>query len=202
MDWEQIYHRLASDTNDAEAWAALERRARIWARAVFWKHGRDAIEDVVADTCAAIALGLSGARGAETFAGYAYGQFLNARRRMLRNGLPSGVPLGTFDIAAPLEEDELDTDSLMRLRHALATLPQRERTAVTMRYFHELSSASIATELGVTDGNARRILFNGLRRLRSKLSSRHRLTGEGAFEIGPLTRVTRCAGEAVGAPGH
>lgn len=194
MDWEQIYQRLAADTNDGQAWDALERRVRVWARAVFWKHGNHAIDDVVADTCAAVALGLRGARGPETFAGFTYGHYLNARRRMLRSGLPSGVPLGTMDVAAPSEEDELDSDSLMRLRIALATLPQRERAAVSLRYFSELPSARIAAELGVTDGNARRILFNGLRRLRARLGSRHWLT-DTDHELAPLTCATRYAAE-------
>jgi len=170
MDWEQIYQRLAADTNDAPAWAALDQRVRGWARAVFWKHGNHAIDDVVADTCAAVALGMRGARGPQTFAGFTYGHYLNARRRMLRSGLSSGVPLGTIDVAAPAEADELDPETLTRLRAALDRLPRRERAAVTLRYFNELPSTRIAAELGVTDGNARRILFNGLRRLRLAIS--------------------------------
>jgi RNA polymerase sigma factor (sigma-70 family) len=193
MDWEQIYVRFTSDTNDAQAWEALERRVRVWARAVFWNDSPHAIDDVVADTCAAVALGIGRARGAETFAGFAYGHFLNARRRMLRSYLPGCVPLGTMDVAAPFEEDELDPDAVLRLRHALDALPQRECAAVTLRYFHELPSARIAAQLGVTNVNARRILFNGLRHLRTTLGSRHAPT-----ESGP--RVTRSAPEAVAAP--
>jgi RNA polymerase sigma factor (sigma-70 family) len=184
MDWEQIYCRLAADANDARAWSALERRVRAWARAVFWKHGHHLVEDVVADTCASVAVNLEGARGAETFAGFAYGHFLNARRAVLRSGLPTGQPLGSIDIAAPLANDDgLDPDVLGRLRLALAAIPQRERTAVVMRYFHESNSARIAAELGVTTGNARRILFNGLSRLRAQLGSRAEWLTEGSARM-------------------
>jgi RNA polymerase sigma factor (sigma-70 family) len=199
MDWEQIYLRFASDTNDAQAWAALERRVRVWARAVFWQDSPNAIDDVVADTCAAVALGISRARGAETFAGFAYGHFLNARKRMLRSHPPGWVPLGAMDVAAPLEEDELDPDTVTQLHHALAALPQRECAAVTLRYFDELPSTRIAVELGVTDVNARRILCNGMRRLRATLGSRHART-ESNPQLTPRPRVTRFAPEVGAAP--
>lgn len=140
---------------------------------MFWRHSQQSVEDVVADTCAAVALTLNGARGGDTFAGYTYGHFLNARRRLLRSGLPSGQPLGNIDVAAPLDDDDgPELEDLGRLRQALDLLPHRERKAIVLRYFEERNSAGIGTELGVTSGNARRILFNGLQHLRAQLGSR------------------------------
>jgi RNA polymerase sigma factor (sigma-70 family) len=133
---------------------------------------RHLIDDAVVDTCAGIALNLHAARGPATFAGFAYGHFLNARRRLLRVAIQANLSIEGIDVAAPLADDEPDADAITTLRHAVAALPTRERTAVTLRYFHDFSSARIAGELGVTSGNARRILFNGLRRLRAQLHSR------------------------------
>jgi RNA polymerase sigma factor (sigma-70 family) len=173
VDWDQIYDRLTSDTNDAVAWRALEKRVAGWARAAFWTQARHLIDDAVVDSCAAIALNIESARGAATFAGFAYGHFLNARRRLLRVELQrAGVSLDDLDLPAPPAEEGPDTEALNHLQRALATLPPRERTAVTLRYFDELSSAGIAAALGVSRVNARRIVFNGLRRLRVRMRSR------------------------------
>lgn len=175
MDWQEIYRRLEAETNDYEAWMVLERHVAGWARAVFRSRGVHVVQDAVADTCAAVALNLQEARGPDTFAGFVYGHFLTVRRRLLR-GAPTWVPLDGIDLAAPDQEEAPDTDEVRRLQRALAELPLRERRAVVLRYFDDCPSARIAAELGVTDGNARRILFNGLRRLRTRLCSRHGLS--------------------------
>jgi RNA polymerase sigma factor (sigma-70 family) len=170
MGWEDIYQSLISDTEDYQAWKLLERKVHAWARATFWKYGHDAIDDVVAETCAAVALSLTGARGADSFRGFVYGHFLNARRRILKMVVPSGYPLGGMDVPAPLDHDDrVDAEMLARLRQALSRLPQRERTAILMRYFLNRNSAEIALKLGVTSGNARRIIFTGMSRLRATL---------------------------------
>ena len=168
MEWECIYARLVCDAEDAAAWQALARRVECWARAVFRGRGHQVTEDVVAETCASVALGLDSARGADTFAGFVYGHFLNARRRMLRVEFLSqrSESLDDMDLAADAVEDDQQPDAVVELRRALEFLPDRERRAIRLRYFSELPAVAIAAELGVTDGNARRIVFNGLRRLR------------------------------------
>ena len=173
MDWESLYLRLTRDCEDALAWRALERRVESWARAVFRGRGSSVVEDVVAETCASVALAIAGARGPETFSGFVYGHFLNVRRRALRavSSIQSSQSLEGVEIAAAAAADEPDPDAIALLHQALNYLPERERRAVTLRYFHELPSAGIAAELGVTSGNARRIVFNGLRRLRTHLRS-------------------------------
>jgi RNA polymerase sigma factor (sigma-70 family) len=70
-------------------------------------------------------------------------------------------------LAAP--ESEPTPASIALMRRAVAALPERERKAVCMRYFDELPAVAIASELGVSTVNARRIVFNGLRRLRTDL---------------------------------
>jgi RNA polymerase sigma factor (sigma-70 family) len=173
MDWESIYLRLTRDCEDALAWRALERRVESWAHAVFRGSGSSIVEDVVAETCASVALGIVGARGPETFSGFVYGHFLNVRRRTFRAvfSSQSSQSLDGVEIAAAAAADGPDPDAIALLHQALVHLPDRERRAVTLRYFHELPSAGIAAELGVTSGNARRIVFNGLRRLRTHLRS-------------------------------
>ena len=166
MEWPEIYERLLVDRNDRQAWHGLERRVRRWARSVFGARGTHAVDDAVADTCAAAVLNLDGARGAETFAGFVYGHFLNVRRGVLKTNQPVVFALDEYDVAAPDDDDGPDPAALVQLHSALAALPARERRAVTLRYFDEQSSTAIGTALGVTRSNARRIVHNGLRGLR------------------------------------
>jgi len=166
VDWHEIYQRLLVDRNDRQAWRSLELRVRRWARTVLITRGTHAIDDAVADTCAAALLNLDDARGAETFAGFVYGHFLNVRRGVLKTAHPLTLGLDDLDVPVPVDEHGPDRAELLRLRSALAALPPRERRAVTLRYFDEQSSTAIGSELGVTRGNARRIVHNGLRGLR------------------------------------
>jgi RNA polymerase sigma factor (sigma-70 family) len=173
MNWNDIYEGLLLDSNDALAWTSLQDHVRCWARGVLAGRAPHAIEDAVAETCAATVVGLQNARSGETFAGFAYGHFLNVRRRLIRDqALIQRTQ--TLDVDLPLvaATDEPDPEIVAMVRRAVDGLPERERRAVRMRYFDELSSTAIASALGVSNVNARRIVFNGLRRLRTELSNR------------------------------
>ena len=169
MDWPEIYSRLRADRNDAAAWGELEARVRRWARATLGEHGPDLVEDAVADTCTRVVLDLGDARGADTFAGFAKGKFLNARKAAvawLRQ------PIVRLDEelelpSPPAGRSESRWDALYEvLDRCLERLPRRDRLAVQLRYYEDAQAARIARELQVTEGNARRIVFNGVNRLR------------------------------------
>jgi RNA polymerase sigma factor (sigma-70 family) len=165
-DWVAIYARLRHDPNDEEAFAALARRVVRWAaRELTSPAERAEREDVVADTCAAVVLGLDRAHGAATFAGFVYGHYLNARRQALRECQRPVEPYGTHDPPAPVAEGP-SPDECALLARCLGALPRRERRAVELRYFAEATTAEIAAALDVSEANARRIVFNGLARLR------------------------------------
>jgi RNA polymerase sigma factor (sigma-70 family) len=52
------------------------------------------------------------------------------------------------------------------LGNCLERLPERDRRAVELRYFQDARTEHIARELQVSPVNARRIVFNGVNRLR------------------------------------
>jgi RNA polymerase sigma factor (sigma-70 family) len=178
MLWVEIYSRLARDRNDMMAFTALQHRVARWAeRQLTSPACRSERDDVVAETCAAVVLGLDEAYGPDTFAGFVYGHYLNARRRALRSVRRGTVPFGDQDPPDPAERTESTADELALLERCLAELPPRERRAVEMRYFAEASAGEIASALSVTEVNARRIVFNGLARLRRS-----------AWQVWPLGR--------------
>jgi len=63
--------------------------------------------------------------------------------------------------------DALDTREA--LRRSLESLNPRQRLAVILRYFRDMSPRQISTVLECSEGTARNILFRGLRKLRSEL---------------------------------
>jgi len=168
--WADIYGRLSRDLEDAGAWRALEERVRLRAQTQLAQRGWAVVEDVVSDTCAAVAVSFARARGPETFDGFVFGHYLNARRRALLHLLRPHVPLDGVDLPAP-ERDRPDPDVLALLRRCVAALPARERAAVRLRYLEEAATADVAEALGVTATNARVILTRALARLRGSLAA-------------------------------
>jgi RNA polymerase sigma-70 factor (sigma-E family) len=75
---------------------------------------------------------------------------------------------GDGDVAAPGDE-YARVDSRDQLIRALQELPMRMRTVVVLRYFHNLSDAEIASDLGISRGAVRSQLARGIGRLRRQL---------------------------------
>jgi RNA polymerase sigma factor (sigma-70 family) len=171
--WPQLYACLSRDPGDEEAWPVLEDRLRQLVKQRLPDLDLIAAQDAVAEICVQVVADLAKARGPETFQGFVYGQFLTVRRRVLTQARirRSEVPIEGLELLNPSEEDP-DDRALALLQQCLDTLPQRDRSAVELRYFEQASPAGIAGVLSVTEGNARRIVFNGLTRLRSCMGAR------------------------------
>jgi RNA polymerase sigma factor (sigma-70 family) len=165
MDWTEIYRRLRRNRNDPEAWGRLEARIRAWARPELWNRGWAVVDDVVAEASAEVVLAIEKARGAETFAGFVRGHYLNVRRRVLVARQVAVTSLEGVDPPAPAQRPA-EPPEWRILDACLEALPERERRAVRLRYFEGAAAERIAAALSVSTGNARRIVFNGLAKLR------------------------------------
>jgi RNA polymerase sigma-70 factor (sigma-E family) len=78
------------------------------------------------------------------------------------------VRQGDGDVVAPGDE-YARVDSRDQLIRALQGLPMRMRTVVVLRYFHNLSDAEIAADLGISRSAVRSQLARGIGRLRRQL---------------------------------
>jgi RNA polymerase sigma-70 factor (sigma-E family) len=91
---------------------------------------------------------------------------LGWRRRRWRGEEPSDrLPdAGTPDRTAGV-------DSRERLRRALLSLPPRQRAAVVLRHYEDMSEAQVALELGCSVGTVKSQTARGLERLRAILTA-------------------------------
>jgi RNA polymerase sigma factor (sigma-70 family) len=89
--------------------------------------------------------------------------FIDSRRRAAaRPRVADGV------VAAGVEEDPTArVGEAADLHRALLTLPPRERACVVLRYLEDMPVASVAAELGLAVGTAKRYLADGVGRLRA-----------------------------------
>ncbi len=62
------------------------------------------------------------------------------------------------------------SDDVVTLHRAVRLLPRRQRQAIVLRYFLGLDVAEVALELGIAEGTAKALLFQGRARLRGALS--------------------------------
>lgn len=92
----------------------------------------------------------------------------HARWRRLRRWVGLDDP-ATWVVAAPPAGDP---DAAIDLRRALARLPDRQRAAIVLRYYHDYDYAAIGAALGVTAGSAGSILSRAIDRLGAELRDR------------------------------
>lgn len=166
MDWATICTRLRHDANDQAAWDALVIRVRPIALAKLRGRNPDLIEDAIADACASVVLDIDAARGPDTFRGFVIGKWLNVAKGAIRTAGHERVPLDAVPELPAIGSLDADDPRFVVLDRCMEGLPDRDRRAVELRYFAEAPSEQIAAELRVSAGNARRIVFNGVNRLR------------------------------------
>jgi len=85
------------------------------------------------------------------------------RRRLMRRPAEVGDDLELRAVADPAPEQVLDRDVLVR---ALRGLPRRQRVAVILRYWEDLSVEEAAEAMGCSTGTVRSNASRGLARLR------------------------------------
>ena len=94
--------------------------------------------------------------------------FLNSRRRLWRTveSLVGAVPEPPPSQAAGPEQRIL-------VWSALAEVPRRQRAALVLRYWEDLSVAETAVVLGCSEGNVKSQCARGLQTLRTVLADQH-----------------------------
>lgn len=79
--------------------------------------------------------------------------------------------LALGDLLAAADQDPSAIAYRHELRAALAELPERERTIVVLRFFHDMTQTQIAQRVGLSQMHVSRLLSHTLTRLRTHLDA-------------------------------
>ena len=126
--------------------------------AVLLVDDRHTAEDVVQDAFAALHRRWPTLRSEQAATAYLRTSVINGARSALRKRRTVRSYLRSVDEPQPAES--ADTPALLADEHrtvlaALATLPQRQREVIVLRYWGELSEAEIANTLGISIGTVK-----------------------------------------------
>ena len=96
----------------------------------------------------------------------AHNKALDCHRARARGAVPVGEPAAVDTRAAPQPATRDET-----LWNAVGALPERQRSAVVLRYLGDLRHREIAAAIGCTEEAARRSVHEALKRLRMEYAN-------------------------------
>jgi RNA polymerase sigma-70 factor (ECF subfamily) len=131
--------------------------------------------DATQETALRILRLLPSFRGEARLRTWAMGIAINVCREMRRGQRPLRVVVeqATSDAREIIGPDRAAeaSEQAMMLRQVLAELPDRQREAIVLRFFEELSVEQTASAMDCATGTVKATVFQALRALRSKLGS-------------------------------
>ncbi|MDQ1712540.1 MAG: hypothetical protein QOE45_1990 [Frankiaceae bacterium] len=158
--------RCAVHERDVAFTAFVRERGPALTRTAFFLTGdRHLAEDLVQTALAQTYVHWSRIRDLDQVEAYTRRVLVNANAAWWRRRSASEVPVDSVpDVAGA--DDTLAVAEREPLVAALRRLPQRQRAAVVLRYYADLSEADTAAALGCTLGTVKRHTSRGLDRLR------------------------------------
>jgi RNA polymerase sigma-70 factor (sigma-E family) len=170
----------ANAAEDSHAWTADDAVALMFAAhyrslvrlAVLLMHDAAAAEDVTQDAYVALHSHWRRLRDADKALAYLRATVLNRARSALRRRsvvtryLAAAPPPGTVPSA---EAGALDLVEHQEVLAVIRQLPVRQREAIVLRYYADLSEAQIADAMGVSRGAVKSHVSRGMATLRQRL---------------------------------
>lgn len=146
-----------------------ERGAALTRTAFFLTGDRHLAEDLVQTALAQTYVHWGRIRDLDQVEAYTRRILVNANAAWWRRRSATEVPVDAIPDVAGVD-DTLAVAEREPLVEALRRLPQRQRAAVVLRYYADLSEADTAAALGCTLGTVKRHTSRGLERLRSLMA--------------------------------
>jgi RNA polymerase sigma-70 factor (ECF subfamily) len=161
---------------DADAYAELHRRyhRRLVGLAMAQGCSREAAQEVVQETWAAVVQHIGRFRGSCTLKTWIFRILINAARATSRREaralpLSAVTPAGDDDLldrANGPGERVVELDTVRRLRAAIDELPDVQRRVIVLRDLRGWSSAEVCDELAISEANQRVLLHRARARVR------------------------------------
>jgi RNA polymerase sigma-70 factor (sigma-E family) len=135
-------------------------------------HDRGASEEVVQDAFVQLHLRWRTLRDPARAGAWLRSAVLNgARSRIRRQEVSRRLAPAPGPDHESAEDAALADDAHERMVHALQALPARQREAVVLRYYLDLSEAQMAQAMGVSTGSVKTHLHRGLAALQAQLGA-------------------------------
>jgi RNA polymerase sigma-70 factor (ECF subfamily) len=164
---------LAVGQGDLDAFEELviRHQASAWHLAFRFLEDRAHAEDIAQEAFLRVLESAGRWRETATFRTYLYQIIARLCRDFVQKKSPeSSDRLGNAADQQPLPDEGLVHNEQRRLvREAIAALPPNQRTAVILRYYHDLGYEEIAAVLATTVKGAERLLARGRAALRRSL---------------------------------
>lgn len=157
----------------ADAWLAALHREHyrdLVRMAGLLLHDRGASEEVVQDAFVKLHVGWRSVRDPDRAAAWLRSAVLNGARSRLRHvGVRRRYQLVGRRSQESAEDTVLAGEARDRVAVALRALPVRQREAVVLRYYLDLSEAQMADAMGISTGSVKTHLHRGLAALHTQL---------------------------------
>lgn len=148
------------------------------------------VEDCLQDAFLKAYLAYDRLENSANFRAWLYRIAGNTARTRLRGRLRTGILLSEdmSDSGIPVEQLAQNQQQLEAVKDAIETLPHKQREALILRKYQELSYEEISTILDTSVEGARANVYQGLKKLRTQLKSADSLTvpnlAEESSEVG------------------
>jgi len=161
---EELMGRVAA--GDAQALEALCRRHEHGLHRFLWRHlgGRD-VDDVYQETWLRVVRAAAGFDRRRRFTTWLFQIAVNLCRDWHRHPPPEPYDPATLDRPGPDSADR--SAAAVDAERLLAALPEAQRAAVLLRYYHDLPEAEVAEILGCPRGTVKSRLHHALSTLKA-----------------------------------
>lgn len=126
-------------------------------------------EDLVQEAFTRLAARFMNLRAPEAFEAYLRRTVVNLARSHFRHKKVERAYLDRVGGLAETSAFQPDIDQKEALRHALLGLNERQRTAIVLRFYADLSEAQTAKILGCRIGTVKSLVSRGMSRLRTEV---------------------------------
>jgi RNA polymerase sigma-70 factor (sigma-E family) len=142
--------------------------------AYFLTGDRDLAQDLVQDAFVRVAGGFQHLRVPDAFDAYLRRTIVNLFTSDLRRKRLERLQHQREHATAPREHRDVDPAERDRMWRALQTLPPRQRAAVVLRYYEDLSEREAAGLLGCSEGALNQLIVRGMTALRAEIGDDER----------------------------
>lgn len=142
--------------------------------AYFLTADRDLAQDLVQDAFVRVAGRFQHLRVPEAFDAYLRRTIVNLFTSHLRRKRLERLQLQRERTAADRGHHDADPAERDRMWRALQTLPPRQRAAIVLRYYEDLSEREAAGLLGCSEGTLNQLIVRGMTALRAEIGDDER----------------------------